>query len=194
MNWASLDRTTDAAAEIMSTADAKTHLRVTGPDEDTYVAALVKAARMAVEEWTSRATTNQTWVMTLDKFPADAEIRLPRPPLSSVTSLAYVDGSGNSQTWSSVNYVVVARDTPGRIRLAYGIDWPATRDQPNAVTITYVAGYGSTAATVPALLVHAAKLVLGDLYGIREGSVVGVSHLENPTVTALLAPYVARMY
>ena len=192
--WASLDRTVDAAAEVVSTADAKAHLRVTGPDDDTYVAALVKAARQAVEEWTSRALQHQTWVMTLDAFPTEQEIRLPRPPLSSVTTLAYVDGAGASQTWASSNYVVVTRDTPGRIRLAYGITWPATRAQPNAVTITYVAGYGAAASTVPAPLVHAAKLVLGDLYGLREGSVVGTVHADNPAVAALLAPYVARMF
>ncbi|MEQ1573631.1 MAG: hypothetical protein ABL993_05235 [Vicinamibacterales bacterium] len=192
--WDSLARTGDAAAEILSTADAKTHLRIDGPDEDVYVAALVKAARMAIEEWTSRATTNQTWVMTLDAFPDEDEIRLPRPPLSSVTTLQYVDGAGATQTWSSANYTVVTRDTPGRIRLAYGVTWPATREQPDAVTITYVAGYGAAASSVPAPLVHAARLVLGDLYGLREAGIVGTVHAANPAVDALLAPYIVRMH
>ena len=192
--WTGLARTSDAAAEILSTAEAKTHLRITGADEDTHVAALVKAARMAVEEWTSRATTNQTWVMTLDSFPGEDEIRLPRPPLSSVTSVGYVDGAGDSQTFSSANYSVVTRETPGSIRLAYGVSWPATRYQPNAVTITYVAGYGAAASTVPAPLVHAARLVLGDLYGLREAGITGTIHTANPTVDALLDPYRVRMH
>ena len=194
MTWASLSRTVDAAAEILSTAEAKTHLRVEGPDEDTYIAALVKAARMSIEEWTSRATTNQTWVMKLDEFPGEDLIRLPRPPLSSVTSVAYVDTAGASQTFSSANYTVVTADTPGRIQLVYDADWPATRAQPGAVTITYVAGYGAAASTVPAPMVHAAKLVLGDLYGLRESSIVGTIRTDNPTVDALLAPYIVRMH
>lgn len=192
--WASLARTVDAAAEILSTADAKTHLRIDGPAEDTHVAALVKAARMAIEEWTSRATTNQTWVMTLDAFPDDDQIRLPRPPLSSVTTLKYRDGDGTLQTWSSANYTVVTQDTPGRVQLAYGVTWPATRAQPGAVEVTYVAGYGAAASAVPAPLVHAARLVLGDMYGLREAAVVGTIHTDNPTVDALLAPYVVRMH
>ena len=192
--WASLVRTADAAAEIMSVAEAKSHLRVDGPDEETYIGTLVGAARQLVEEQTSRATTNQTWVMKLDQFPACDEIRLPRPPLVSVTSVAYVDGNGSPQTWASSNYVVATGSEPGRIRLAYNVQWPETRDQPEAVTITYVAGYGAAATAVPDPLVHAAKLILGDLYALREGAVVGTIHAENPAVDALLAPYIVRYY
>lgn len=45
------------------------------------------------------------------------------------------------------------------------------------------------AVAVPASVKAAILLVLGDLYSLREGAVVGTIHAENPTVTLLLMPY-----
>jgi hypothetical protein len=45
--------------------------------------------------------------------------------------------------------------TPGRVVLKYGENWPTTRSQRNAVTITFVAGYepgDGDVSTVPKLL------------------------------------------
>lgn len=193
--WADLARTVDATALLVSVADAKTHLRVTATDDDADILLLVEVARVAVENRTSRATLNQTWVMKLDKFPIESgEIRLPRPPLASVTSVAYVDGDGASQTLSSTKYVVSTGDVPGRIRLAHGEFWPGTRSQPEAVTVTYVAGYGAASTNVPPPIVHAAKLIVGDLYEVREGSILGTIQKDNPAVDALLLPYTVRMF
>lgn len=177
-----LTRTVDAAAELMTTAEAKTHLRVDTTTDDAYIDTLVKAARLAAEERTSRATTNQTWVLKLDAFPAGDEIRLPRPPLSSVTSLDYVDGDGANQTWATSNYTVVTGEQPGAIKLAYNVNWPTTRAQVEAVTITYVAGYGAGASAVPAAFTHAAKLIVEDLY---DGQ-----HKNGAAIETLLTPFV----
>lgn len=189
--WASLERTVDASAEIVTLEEAKDHLRVDSTAEDELIEALIRAARMAIEERTSRATVTQTWVMTLDAFPDEAEIRLPRPPLASVSSVQYVDANGDTQTFSPSNYSVVTRSLPGAIRLVYNATWPTTRAQPNAVTITYVAG--TAASAVPAPMVHAAKLIVGDLFRSRE-SVMLEQPSTNPTVEMLLAPYVARYF
>lgn len=181
---------TAPVVEPVTTTELKAHLRVDGTDEDTLIASLGVAARQHVEEETRRALVTQTWVLKLDEFPGsgDAEIRLPRPPLQSVTSVQYVDGNGDTQTWSSSLYVVDTADTPGNISLAYGESWPSTRAQKNAVTITYVAGYGA-ASTVPDALKAAIKLLVGHYYVNREEAVTGTVVARLGAVDALLAPY-----
>lgn len=44
-------------------------------------------------------------------------------------------------------------------------------------------------APVPASVKVAILLILGDLYAVREGSVIGATHATNPTVERLLNPY-----
>lgn len=105
----------------------------------------------------------QTWVQRLDWFPCEIELR--RPPVQSVTSVEYVDTAGSTQTLASSRYQLDASSAPGRLRPAYGDSWPTIRLIPNAVTITFVAGY-LTAAAVPAI---AKRLILlaceEDYYG-----------------------------
>lgn len=180
---------TAPASEPLTTAEAKSHLRVDITDDDTLIDAYVKAARQYVEEDMGRALITQTWDYTLDEFPADGSaIQIPRPPLQSVTSVTYVDSAGATQTLSSANYIVNTGKRNGEITLAYGQTWPATREQANAVTIRFVAGYGAASA-VPETIKTAVRLTLGDLYGNREGSIVGATHIVNPAVAALLGPY-----
>ncbi|MBP2303426.1 head-tail connector protein [Azospirillum picis] len=42
---------------------------------------------------------------------------------------------------------------------------------------------------VPASVKVAILLILGDLYAVREGAIIGATHAVNPTVERLLAPY-----
>lgn len=180
---------TAPATEPLTTAEAKAHLRVDSSDEDTYIDALVKAARQHIEEDLGRALITQTWDYTLDAFPSDGSaIQIPRPPLVSVTSVSYVDTAGATQTVTASDYVVNTGKRKGEITLAYGAAWPATRQQANAVTIRFVAGYGAASA-VPETIKTALRLTLGDFFDLRSGSIVGTIHATNPAVAALLGPY-----
>lgn len=184
---------TGPAAEPVTTSEAKLHLREDGTAQDTVVAALVTAAREAVEQRLGRALISQTWRLKMDAFPASSleAIRLPLAPLASVSSIAYVDGAGATQTWASSNYVVSTGTLPGEVRLAYdAASWPVTRDQPEAVTVTYVAGYGASASAVPGPIKQAILLLVGHYYENRESVVTGTIASDLPqTVEWLLAPY-----
>lgn len=164
---------------------------------DVLLAGLIGAARQQVEEYCNRALVTQTWRMTLDRFPRVtdrnrwAEIRLPRPNLVSVTSITYIDANGDTQTVTADDYIVDTASLPGRIVPAYGVAWPATRCQPDAVTITFTAGYGATADTVPASIRAAVLLVVGDLYKNREAQ-ADYALSANETVHRLLGPYSYR--
>lgn len=67
--------------------------------------------------------------------------------------------------------------------------WPGSYHREDAVSVTYVAGYGNADA-VPAPIKAAILLIVGHLYENREASTVGVSaELLPMAVDALLAPY-----
>ncbi len=183
-----LTRTSDAATEPVTSTEAKTHLRVTGTDDDTLIGTLITAARQYVENYLNRSLITQTWEWRLDGF-SPWTLIVPMAPLISVTSIQYVDGEGTTQTLASTEYTVDAKSEPGRITPAYGKSWPTTRYQMNAVTITFQAGYGAAAA-VPSPIKQAVLLVIGEMYAHREASMVGAPIVELPLgVKALLMPY-----
>lgn len=188
-----LELVTPPVVEPISLSEAKLHLRVDVPDDDAYITSLIVAARQQAESITRRAFVTQTYKLTMDAFPC-GPIYLPRPPLQSVSSITYVDTAGVTQTWSASDYQVEATGgpfaPPGRVAPAYGQSYPATRAVFGAVTITFVAGYGSQASDVPQAIRQAILLVLGHWYEHRELAVVGTSVVELPrSAEWLLSPY-----
>lgn len=138
---------TAPAAEPVTTAQAKAHCRVTHSDDDTRFDALIVSAREWAQGFAGRAFISQTWDWTADAFPD--VIELPLAPLVSVTSITYVDSAGVSQTLSSGAYQIDTKSVVPRIAPAYGYSWPGTRDQYNAVTVRFVAGYGAAVTAHP---------------------------------------------
>lgn len=172
---------TPAASFAVTLAEAKTHCRVDGADDDTYLNALIAAASDHVEKYTGRSILEQTWQLSVDGF--SDEIILPNGPVQSVTTLAYYDGEGANQTlatgWALNNTV-----DPARIVKDADADWPETQTRFDAVRITYVAGYGEA----PAPIKHAMLLLIGHWYENREA--VGQAMQEVPlAVDALLSNY-----
>ena len=179
---------TAPASEPISVDEAKAHLRVTFTDDDSYIASLVTAARIACEQSTQRAFITQTWEKFIDAFPADG-IDLPYPPTLSLTSIKYIDINGTLQTLSGASYKLDVVSTPGWVVPAYGYTWPTAREEINAVTLEYITGYGS-AASVPQPIKQAMHLLVGQWYENREAA-SEKSQSELPFgVCMLLAPYV----
>lgn len=152
----SLKRTVPPVGEPLSPADVKQHLRITASDEDTLIAGYITAAREWIEIFTNRTLVKSTWQYKADGFacgyriddPYDCGLRLPRAPLISVSSIAYLDTNGDSQTLASSVYDVDVNTEPGLVSLAYNQAWPTIRSQRNAITVTYLAGYGATTKTI----------------------------------------------
>lgn len=188
---AAINIVTPPATEPVTRDEAKTHLRVDGTADDTYIDGLITLSRMAVELTTGRALITQTREYSFDRFPASRleQVQLPYPPLHSVVSVSYVDEEGITQTWGSMLYNTRAGTVKGRLYPVYGESYPTVRDQPYAVTVQYVAGYGD-ADDVPQPLKHAMLLLVGHYYESREATLIGVNGLVLPMgVDALLAPY-----
>lgn len=194
---------TAPTTEPISLEEAKLHLRVATDqtDEDELIASLVVAAREHIETYTNRALITQTWYWKADAFPYwNAPIVLPRPPLSSITSVSYVDANGSTQTWAagSSGYQLVKPTGPkaqyATIWPSYQQIYPVTRYQPEAVTIEYVCGYGNE-TNVPESIKHAMKLLIGHLYENREAVTLDASPVELPlAIPALLGSYTVERF
>jgi len=160
------------ANETITLAETKLHLRVDVTDDDDLIDTLIGAALEIVEAWTWRKIGTGTLTQYCDSFPSSGIIQLKSPPLTSVTSITYIDTNGDTQTLSTDIYDVDITTEPGSVRRAYDQSWPSTRAENNAVTITYVAGYADANST-PDTIKQAMLLLIGHWYANREQVFVG---------------------
>jgi uncharacterized phiE125 gp8 family phage protein len=217
---------TPPAVEPLTATEVKARLGYGSEVSDSLASSLITAARQQLDGWggwLGRALITQTWKITLPGFyqgtkrhywfenPAliavnDCPITLPIPPLQSISSISYVDTAGVTQTLSSSAYRTLT-DTFATIFPVYGTNWPATRCQQDAVTITFVAGYGDAGSAVPEPIRSAIALQVAHLrwisaqnpflsadrvegLGEQKYSVGGTATAAlNAAVTALIANY-----
>lgn len=162
MLWTNLKRVAAPANPLISTDDAKAHLRIGDDlDADEYLDGLVAAATAQIEgpDGIGIALVTQTWRLSLDGLPCDA-IRLPLGPAQSIVSITYLDEAGQTQTLDPALYTIDTDQNPAVLCRAYNAVWPATRCQPGAVKITFTCGFGDNAEDVPADLRQAATLLV----------------------------------
>lgn len=114
---------------------------------------------------------------------------LPLSPLLSVDSIQYTDTAGVLQTVPAADYKIDLASEPPRVVPAYGKGWPSTRQEINAVQLTFTAGYGSGAA-VPQAIRQWMLLQIGAMYENRHAEIIerGVA-VSLPFVDRLLDPY-----
>ena len=99
---------TAATAQVLTTEEAKLHLRVDVSDDDALINSMVQAATAQAEHLMQRAVMPQKWLLSLQQFPVDfawtgrqggmcsSAIDLRRPPVSAIDSLTYIDSTGAS--------------------------------------------------------------------------------------------------
>lgn len=162
--------TTAPAVAVLTTAQAKAHLRVDFAADDDVIAALVDAATKRAEQETGLALINQTVRAELHAAPSSGTaIELPVAPLSSVTSVTYRDSSNVEQTLASAAYQTSA-PSEGRAYIveAEGYSWPSTRVGVESLVVTFVAGFGAAATAVPQDIKQGILLLVGHWYSNRE--------------------------
>lgn len=175
----SLVLVTAPTVEPVTLTQVKAHLgNIQSTDFDALLGTYIAAVREhldGAEGILGRALVRQTWDMRLDEF--EDEIRIPLPPLQSVTSVKYVGSNGVLQTMAAGDYQVIGLGTkwPATLIPAYGECWPSTYDNPESVTVRFVAGYPDNGASppnltanIPAGITAAMLLLVGDLWKYRE--------------------------
>lgn len=174
-----LSQTVSPTDEPISLDQIKRHLRITIDNDDILLFGLIQTARHHLELVTRRQFLTATWIYALDAFPSETQIQLPRPPLQLIDSLTYFDSNNVETVFATTQYGVDILSEPGRIYLLPGNRWPATYAIPNAVRITFTAGWTS-AEQVPASLKSLLYLFVGHLYENREATTSGDLMHEIP--------------
>lgn len=181
--------TTAPGERLVTLDEAKAQLRVPAAfvDDDAYINNLILAAETYLDGRggiLGRALVTQTWTGTIDNLFPD-EIKVPLPPLQSVTSITYVDGDGVQQTLADDQYQVITNVEPGLIVPAFGVTWPTVRCQRQAIAVEFVAGYGD-ASDVPMRIRQMALFLIGHWYTNRVPINIGSIVNDIPeTFTAL---------
>lgn len=143
---------TPPAALAVAMADAQFAVRADVDENgvsplDISITQAVRTYTREAEHITGRAFINQTWRVTLDRFP-DA-IKLPRAPLGQVVHVKFYDLAGIQQVLDPQDYQVDGESEPGYVVPAPGRSWPATMARINAVEVECVCGYGPDDTMVP---------------------------------------------
>ncbi len=192
---------TAPASEPVSAAEARSWLRLTDSadpleSDSTYSTRLelyIATARDYVERFLGRQLIQTTLVMRLDCFPD--WMLLPRPPLVSVQSVTYYDSDNVSQTLATSQYDVSIYGVAGRIIPKFGVVWPITYIRPDAVTVNYTGGYGTTGSSVPAPIRTAILWLVAHYDQNPEAVLVGsISKELEYTLSATLAPFVVARF
>ncbi|PWR18786.1 head-tail connector protein [Zavarzinia compransoris] len=164
--------------------EVKEHIHVDFYDEDARIADFIKAATQRLDGRDGslgRCLVTQTWNLTLDRF--TSEIAIPLPPCQSIDAITYVDPDGVTQTLAPTEYQAFALGTVegAKLRPAYGKSWPTIRNVPEAVTITFTAGFGDDPEDIPEPIRTAIKMRVGHLFEHRESVVIGSGFItETP--------------
>lgn len=191
----------NVTAEPISLATAQLHLRLdlvgsppSHPD-DSLVESLITAVRQDAESYLGIAIANQTYALALDGFP-QKEIQLGTWPVTQVTSIAYVDKNGATQTLSASAYTLDDFHKPAVLHPTG--EWPDTKAVPNAVIVTFRAGFTDGQSPnpypLPKSIKQAMLMLLGHLYERREAVNVGNIVTDYPLgYTHLLTPHRINM-
>lgn len=169
-----LVRVTPPSTPAISLDEAKGFLVIETDAHDGLLAAMIASATADIDgdSWFGQALVSQEWKFVIDAFPDDI-LRIPLPPLQSVTSVKYIDDAGDTQTLDQESYRVVTSTKPGFIEPAYGCSWPSTRDVSAAVEVQFKAGYGATPSAVPAHYLAYIRLLLAKMWEFRSPIVTG---------------------
>lgn len=184
---------TPPTVEPVSVAEAKLQAVIGIADDDDLLEIMISAVREQGENLTSRSFAPQTLEIMLDEFPS-WEIELPKGPVTSITSVKYIDEDGVEQTLvSGTDYVGDTDSLIAKVQPIYQGEWPDTYQQPNAVRVRYEAGW--TASTVPDAIKQWMLVRVASLYAQRENHVVGsgvgikVGRMGHDFADALLDRY-----
>ena len=154
--------TTPPAAEPVSLALVKEHLRIDSDVDDTLLTMYATVARSMIEAYTGRVLVTQTLTWTVQEVdPRRTEallwmpttLDLPRGPVQSVTSVTTRDATGADTVLDPSNYTLDATLVPAKLRVTYG----SVVGQLQHVQVVFVAGYGPASAVQ--LPLHQAILV-----------------------------------
>jgi uncharacterized phiE125 gp8 family phage protein len=181
---------TPPAAEPVTLAEAKAHMRLETTIDDAPVSSLIVAARQHLEATTGLWLITQTLRLYLDDWPVSQVIQIDRGPVQSLVSATVYNAAGNPVALSLQGHVLDGKARPARFWLA---SQPQTAKAINGIEIDFVAGFGATGNDVPGALKRAMLLHIGQMYELRGAVPLSMQPAVLPDgYDRLVAPYCAR--
>ena len=205
---AGIQVTTAPTAQALSLQEVKEYLRVDDSTDERIVRPFIETATSLAEEHTGRALMSQTFTMYIDAFNQMDDplwegtrtgpdisyyknhIVLPKPPVTSVTSVSTFNDADTETTFAASKYYVDTVREPARIVLRTGEAWPTALRVANAIKVVYVAGY-TNAYTVPEPVRMGMMQHIAYLYEHRGDMYEAVAPMP-PMVKRLYQPYVVH--
>ena len=152
--------------------EIRSHFRIDAGDgdEDALVGAMGQAATEYAEDYLGLSLIERTFDLFLDRWPtkrirkewdgvrtgaiselfqAERELRIPKPPLISITHIKTYDDADVATTFAASKYFVDTATEPGRIVLRDAAATPAPTRVANGLEIRCVAGHGPDRDDVP---------------------------------------------
>jgi uncharacterized phiE125 gp8 family phage protein len=186
---------TPASVACVSVAEAKAHLRVDHSGDDALIEGAIAAAVQHLDGYggiLGRALMRQDWCQFTTFWPTAPSLNLVLAPVSSIVSVVARAGDGESVTLDPASYRLVggAGISP-RLLLCPDATLPTLSYVPDAVAVTFRAGYGEAADKLPPALKSAILLMTGDLYRFRDTVALSAASAVpmSTTVDRLIAPF-----
>lgn len=188
--------TVRSTANAITIQEAKAQLRIAEDDHtyDSEILSMITDATQWLERRYGISILTQTRVQRQDNFydcwpPVSQRvwypvtpIKLLYPPVQTVTGFTYQDFQGNVQNYAlNTDYKAAGLVTPVLggsedliIPRLYAVNsWPANKNVPEAVQITYKSGYGDDASYVPGPVRRGIKMLLTHFNENRQEEMVG---------------------
>ena len=181
---------TPPAAEALTLADVKAHLRIDRDDEDDLLASLMTVAREHLERTTGLVLINCAMRLYLDGWPRAGTIEIARGPVQSIPDVRIYDAEGIETTVDLSGHVLDGAARPARL-------WLRNRPSPgqalNGVEIDFIAGFGEAGADVPDTLKRAMLVHIAAMYEFRGAVTADMQPAVVPDGYArLVAPFAMR--
>jgi uncharacterized phiE125 gp8 family phage protein len=180
---------TQPDSESITLEQVTAHVRVDSTDDQEYIIGLIGVARELVDSITGRVSMTSGWTLTAatwaDLFEGSCDTaKIYRTPLASVAFVKYYPADGGAlATMSSGDYRAITGYEPGLIQFTG--DLPALDDRPDAIQISFTAGYANSDLT-PAVHKHAQKVLVADMYDQRSSIAFGQPYEIKPVLRNLL--------
>lgn len=173
--------------EPVTLTEARQFLRLDQHDEDELLTTLITAARLMIEAAAGRCLIEQRCRIVLDRWPVNGEIRLPLSPVALIEEARVYDVLGAPQPVAGPALTLDKAADPPLIRVSAEV--PEIGRSHGAIEIDIIAGYGATAAAVPAPL-RQAVLRLAARWFEERGDVASQDARGLPgAIAALVAPF-----
>lgn len=153
---------TAPALTPVTLSETKEHLNELTNDNNVAIQSLIEAATAYFDGPNgalSKALIDQTWDLSVDRADANV-ICLPLTPVSSIAAITYFDIDDAVQTLDVNDFRLIGNEDWAYIEPKQGQSWPTTSNRPDAITVSFVAGFGAEPSNVPKLVRQAILLTV----------------------------------